>query len=81
MSKEYEGQDPMAIARQAERELNSHQAKHGVSTADSGKHLPPSPQLTTQLIPPSHRIRRRHQRHQQVPGQHHQSRLRRIRRR
>ncbi|KAF6218425.1 hypothetical protein HO133_005774 [Letharia lupina] len=35
MSKEYEGQDPMAIARQAERDLNSHQAKHGVSTADS----------------------------------------------
>ena len=39
MSKEYEGQDPMAIARQAERDLNSHQAKHGVSTTDSSRHL------------------------------------------
>ena len=37
MSKQYEGQDPMALARQAERDLNSHQAKHGTSTADSCK--------------------------------------------
>ena len=37
MSKDYEGQDPIAIAKQAERDLNSHQAKHGVSTADSSK--------------------------------------------
>ena len=37
MSKEYEGQDPMVLARQAERDLNSHQAKHGVSTADSSR--------------------------------------------
>ena len=39
MSKEYEGQDPIAIAHQAERDLNSHQAKHGVSNADSSKLL------------------------------------------
>ena len=37
MSNIYEGQDPIAIAKQAERDLNSHQAKHGVSTADSSK--------------------------------------------
>lgn len=61
-------QDPMAIARQAERDLNSHQAKHGVSTADSSKRLPPSPPpLLTQLKSASHRIRRRHKRHRQVP--------------
>lgn len=36
MSAEYEGQDPLAIAQQAERDLNSHQAKHGASTSDSG---------------------------------------------
>ena len=47
MSKEYEGQDPMAIARQAERDLNSHQAKHGVSTADSSISLPSSPHRST----------------------------------
>ena len=35
MSKEYEGQDPMALARQAERDLNSHEAKHGSSGSDS----------------------------------------------
>ncbi|KAL9098582.1 MAG: hypothetical protein Q9163_005791 [Psora crenata] len=32
MSKEYEGQDPLALAQQAERDLNSHQAKHGAAT-------------------------------------------------
>lgn len=41
MSKEYEGQDPLAIAQQAERDLNSHSAKHGSNTADSG--MPQSP--------------------------------------
>ena len=41
MSKDYEGQDPNAIAKQAERDLNSHQAKHGVSTADSSRKIPP----------------------------------------
>ncbi|KAI4120626.1 MAG: hypothetical protein LQ338_006878 [Usnochroma carphineum] len=29
MSNPYEGQDPLVIAQQAERDLNSHQAKHG----------------------------------------------------
>lgn len=29
MSKEYEGQDPIAIAKQAERDLNSEPAKGG----------------------------------------------------
>ncbi|KAL9635869.1 MAG: hypothetical protein Q9164_003199 [Protoblastenia rupestris] len=37
MSKEYEGQDPLVIAEQAERDLNSHQAKHGISTSDSAR--------------------------------------------
>ncbi|KAK4556554.1 hypothetical protein LTR86_006125 [Recurvomyces mirabilis] len=35
MSKEYEGQDPMEIARQAERDLNSNAAKTGTSGSDS----------------------------------------------
>ena len=37
MSKDYEGQDPLVLAQQAERDLNSHQAKHGASTSDSGR--------------------------------------------
>ena len=36
MSKDYEGQDPLVIAQQAERDLNSHGAKHGYSTGESG---------------------------------------------
>ncbi|MCJ1457547.1 hypothetical protein MMC28_007915 [Mycoblastus sanguinarius] len=36
MSQNYTNQDPLAIAHQAERDLNSHAAKHGISTADSG---------------------------------------------
>lgn len=36
MSKEYEGQDPLAIAKQAERDLNSHGAKHGHNDGQSG---------------------------------------------
>lgn len=43
MAKEYEGQDPIAIAYQAERDLNSHQAKQGVRNADSSKLLPSLP--------------------------------------
>ena len=39
MSQEYEGQDPLAIAQQAERDLNSHGAKHGYSTGESGELL------------------------------------------
>ena len=35
MSQEYEGQDPLAIAQQAERDLNSNQAKLGSSKSDS----------------------------------------------
>lgn len=34
-SKNYEGQDPLVLTRQAERDLNSHGAKHGLSSADS----------------------------------------------
>ena len=41
MSKEYEGQDPIAIAQQAERDLNSSDAKQGHSnersTVNTGK--------------------------------------------
>ncbi|MCJ1471481.1 hypothetical protein MMC13_000120 [Lambiella insularis] len=40
MSAEYAGQDPLEIAKQAERDLNSHEAKHGhgasASVNDSG---------------------------------------------
>jgi len=36
MSAEYEGQDPIAIAQQAERDLNSNAAKTGASTESSG---------------------------------------------
>ena len=36
MSEEYKGQDLLVLAQQAERDLNSHQAKHGVSTGESG---------------------------------------------
>ncbi|MCJ1400831.1 hypothetical protein MMC11_004039 [Xylographa trunciseda] len=40
MSAEYEGQDPLDIAKKAERDLNSHEAKHGhggsQSVNDSG---------------------------------------------
>lgn len=32
MSAEYKGQDPLEIAKQAERDLNSHEAKQGHST-------------------------------------------------
>ncbi|KAL9131367.1 MAG: hypothetical protein Q9217_000694 [Psora testacea] len=37
MSKDYEGQDPLVLAQQAERDLNSHQAKHGISTGESAR--------------------------------------------
>jgi len=36
MSKEHEGQDPLVIAQQAERDLNSHDAKHGLNSGQSG---------------------------------------------
>ncbi|KAK5687289.1 hypothetical protein LTS10_001427 [Elasticomyces elasticus] len=36
MSAEYEGQDPIAIAQQAERDLNSNAAKTGASTETQG---------------------------------------------
>ncbi|MCJ1301075.1 hypothetical protein MMC08_003874 [Hypocenomyce scalaris] len=38
MSAEYEGQDPLTIAKQAERDLNSHHAKHGHNADISSKH-------------------------------------------
>lgn len=37
MSQEYEGQDPLVLAQQAERDLNSQGAKKGLSSSDSGK--------------------------------------------
>ena len=40
MSKDYEGQDPLVLAQQAERDLNSHGAKHGWSTGESGMAYP-----------------------------------------
>ena len=36
MSKEYEGQDPLDIAAQAEKDLNSNSAKQGANASDSG---------------------------------------------
>ncbi|KAK4988211.1 hypothetical protein LTR66_007383 [Elasticomyces elasticus] len=38
MSAEYKGQDPLEIAKQAERDLNSHTAKHGHDASISSKH-------------------------------------------
>ncbi|KAG9654467.1 hypothetical protein KCU98_g6819, partial [Aureobasidium melanogenum] len=35
MSAEYQGQDPLKLAQQAERDLNSHGAKQGQSNSDS----------------------------------------------
>ena len=45
MSQNFEGQDPLAIAQQAERDLGSHGAKSGYSTGESGTYpqLPYSP--------------------------------------
>lgn len=40
MSAEYKDQDPLAIAKQAERDLNSHAAKHGHGGSDSSTILP-----------------------------------------
>lgn len=40
MSAEYEGQDPLAIAEKAERDLNSHAAKHGHGGSQSGTTSP-----------------------------------------
>ena len=80
MSKDYEGQDPLAFARQAERDLNSHQAKHGVSAGDSSNPSRLLPQIPPKYLT-SHRLRRRHQRNRPLPRQHHQSRLRGLRRR
>ena len=37
MSQEFEGQDPLVLAHQAERDLNSNQAKQGSNTSDSSK--------------------------------------------
>ena len=36
MTNSYEGQDPLVIAQQAERDLNSHGAKHGNNNSLSG---------------------------------------------
>jgi len=38
MSQEYAGQDPLQIAKQAERDLNSHTAKHGQDASLSSTH-------------------------------------------
>lgn len=36
MSAEYKDQDPLVLAQQAERDLNSHAAKHGLNSDVSG---------------------------------------------
>ncbi|KAK5999624.1 hypothetical protein QM012_005281 [Aureobasidium pullulans] len=38
MSSEYQGQDPLKLAQQAERDLNSHTAKHGHNADISSNH-------------------------------------------
>ena len=50
MSAEYQGQDPLEIAKQAERDLNSLQAKGNVTSqkagqSDSGNSRPPLPSI------------------------------------
>ncbi len=82
MSAEYEGKDPLALAEQAERDLNSHGAKHGYNSSDSGPSKPPPPSKLLSANPtPSTRIRRRPIRNRQIPRQRSQSRLRCLRRR
>jgi hypothetical protein len=53
MAAEYQGQDPMVIAKQAERDLNSQKAP----LSDSSKSSPPPKKSTTQTktnsYPPS----------------------------
>ena len=39
MAEQYKDQEPLGLAQQAERDLNSHQAKQGYSTTDSGTFL------------------------------------------
>lgn len=41
MSAEYKDQDPLVLAQQAERDLNSHAAKHGLSSDLSGTYSIP----------------------------------------
>jgi hypothetical protein len=59
MSAEYEGQDPLKIAQQAERELNSESAKQGASTESTGvnRHgygASDSSKLTRHCVSPHH---------------------------
>lgn len=49
MSNPYEGQDPLVIAQQAERDLNSHDAKHGNNKSLSGTWLALMNQLPQSL--------------------------------
>lgn len=54
MSKEYEGQDPLAIAQQAERDLNSNAMKQGEgSGASDSSTPPPPPPPSTHYEPPT----------------------------
>ena len=50
MSAEYKGQNPLDLAKQAERDLNSNAAKQGQNVSDSGT-IPPFPPflLTTTM--------------------------------
>ncbi len=72
MSAEYEGKDPLALAQEAERDLNSRGAKQGYNSSDSGSSSPPNFPLLTL---PSNRIRRRSIRNRQISRQRSQGRL------
>ncbi|KAK4539113.1 hypothetical protein LTR36_001468 [Oleoguttula mirabilis] len=48
MSAEYEGQDPLKLAQQAERDLNSEGAKQGHTADDGGRHTYGASDSTTE---------------------------------
>lgn len=75
MSAEYEGKDPLALAQEAERDLNSRGAKQGHNSSDSGPSSPRPPPNFPLLTLPSNRIRRRSIRNRQISRQRSQGRL------
>lgn len=53
MSAEYEGKDPLALAQQAERDLNSHGAKQGYNASDSSPLTLPNAHPIFSILTPS----------------------------
>lgn len=83
MSAEYKDQDPLAIAKEAERDLNSQSAKRGHGASDSCNapsrmsfSLQPECVSTNLHVLCSQRIRRRRIRNLEIPRQHRESRFR-----